>query len=278
METKIMENSTKKFVYKQSLLEKNLNKIIFGIFFSQIIIMVITGVLNSLTWTADFAKKHNYLKVKYTDSVSGALTSISYLLLHNNMLPSSMAMALEVTKFFLGCFINWDVNMYSKKNKGLARCQTSNIIEELGQIKFLFTDKTGTLTSNSLKLRACIIGNESFGISKEDYPNDENPENEVEQIKFRDVISEIKDSINFKMQRDSTNLKQQSLISNFILNMAINHTCYIKRSDVTLKDQPNGELPLESTEDLDESEEVNEYKVNYDYFMFSIKGRKSRRV
>jgi len=111
METKIMENSTKKFIHKQSLLERNLNKIILGIFAAQLVIMTITGILNSYTWTAQLVFEHKYLSLKYSDAVSGVLTAISYLLLHNNMLPSSMVMALETTKFTLGLFINWDVNM-----------------------------------------------------------------------------------------------------------------------------------------------------------------------
>jgi len=129
----------------------------------------------------------------------------------------------------------------------------------------LFSDKTGTLTSNQLKLRACVIGNESFGISKEDYPPEENEE--VNEIKFRDVISELKDSINeVNVKEKNINnqeelFKQQTLVSNFVLNMALNHTCYIKRNDNILKNQPNIELPLESVEDIEENDENNEYKV-----------------
>jgi P-type E1-E2 ATPase len=41
--------------------------------------------------------------------------------------------------------------------------QSSNLHEELGQIDTVFTDKTGTLTKNEMKLKAFYTNNTEYG-------------------------------------------------------------------------------------------------------------------
>lgn len=43
-------------------------------------------------------------------------------------------------------WINWDVKMYYDKVKTAAKARTTTLNEELGQIEYIFSDKTGTLT------------------------------------------------------------------------------------------------------------------------------------
>lgn len=42
--------------------------------------------------------------------------------------------------------INWDEQMYCDKRKMHAKARTTTLNEELGQIQYIFSDKTGTLT------------------------------------------------------------------------------------------------------------------------------------
>lgn len=65
---------------------------------------------------------------------------------------------MEVVKFQQAILINSDLDMYYAKTDTPALCRTSSLVEELGQIQYVFSDKTGTLTRNEMEFRQCSIG------------------------------------------------------------------------------------------------------------------------
>ncbi|KAI3901768.1 hypothetical protein MKW98_013883 [Papaver atlanticum] len=60
-------------------------------------------------------------------------------------------------------YINKDLRMYHAETNTPALARTSNLNEELGQIEYIFSDKTGTLTRNLMEFFKCSIGGESYG-------------------------------------------------------------------------------------------------------------------
>jgi phospholipid-transporting ATPase len=62
--------------------------------------------------------------------------------------------------------------MYDERSDTPANARTSNLNEELGQVKFLMTDKTGTLTRNVMKLKRCWIGGLGYGDDESDQFSD----------------------------------------------------------------------------------------------------------
>jgi phospholipid-transporting ATPase len=53
--------------------------------------------------------------------------------------------------------------MYDEATDTPACARTSNLNEELGQVKFLMSDKTGTLTKNVMKFKRCTVGGINYG-------------------------------------------------------------------------------------------------------------------
>ncbi|KAG8448428.1 hypothetical protein GDO86_015501 [Hymenochirus boettgeri] len=100
---------------------------------------------------------------------------LSFMVLFNFIIPVSMYVTVEMQKFLGSFFISWDREMYDKEINEGALVNTSDLNEELGQVEYVFTDKTGTLTENTMEFIECCIDGHKYkdsvdGLSETDGP------------------------------------------------------------------------------------------------------------
>ena len=71
-----------------------------------------------------------------------------------------LCFSVEILRLAHSFWINWDVHMYHEKKDTPAKARTTTLNEELGQIEYIFSDKTGTLTqvgvTNTLNVSSMI--------------------------------------------------------------------------------------------------------------------------
>lgn len=80
---------------------------------------------------------------------------------------------MEVVKFQQASLINSDLDMYYAPTDTPALCRTSSLVEELGQIAYIFSDKTGTLTRNEMEFRECTIFGTMYAQTVDDGKRDQ---------------------------------------------------------------------------------------------------------
>lgn len=160
-ETKLMLNSTR-VLLKRSTVEKVVNKQILMLFVILIILALISAVANQV-WTLHSIKNHWYLGISDVNPTYFILNFLTFVILYNNLIPLSLQVTLEIVRFVQAIFIQWDVEIYDKKTDTPTVAKTSNLNEELGQVKYIFSDKTGTLTCNVMEFRKCSVAGIKYG-------------------------------------------------------------------------------------------------------------------
>ena len=93
----------------------------------------------------------------------GCLSYLTYFLLLNTLLPISLIVTLELLKLGQGFFMMFDKKMYSEKQDKCCKVSSFSLNEELGMIKHIFSDKTGTLTCNQMEFKFFCTGNKAYG-------------------------------------------------------------------------------------------------------------------
>ncbi|KAL2230883.1 phospholipid-transporting ATPase 1 [Sesamum indicum] len=83
------------------------------------------------------------------------------------MIPISLYISMELVRVGQAYFMIRDDRMLDKSSNSRFQCRALNINEDLGQIKYVFSDKTGTLTENKMEFQCASIGGIDYSNGKD---------------------------------------------------------------------------------------------------------------
>uniref|UniRef100_A0A7N6AYC1 Phospholipid-transporting ATPase n=1 Tax=Anabas testudineus TaxID=64144 RepID=A0A7N6AYC1_ANATE len=161
METKMALNYQSK-CQKRSAVEKSMNAYLVV----YLCILISKAVINTAlkyAWQADTNRDEPWYNQRTETErqrhvVIRAFTDfLAFMVLFNYIIPVSMYVTVEMQKFLGSYFIVWDDEMLDEELGERAVVNTSDLNEELGQVEYVFTDKTGTLTENNMEFIECCV-------------------------------------------------------------------------------------------------------------------------
>ncbi|OJA16022.1 hypothetical protein AZE42_04283 [Rhizopogon vesiculosus] len=118
--------------------------------------------------------------------INGLITWAFALITFQNIVPISLYISIEFVKTCQALFIYFDYDIYYQKKDQPTLARSYNLSDDLGQIEYIFSDKTGTLTQNSMVFRECSIAGTVY---RGDPEEDEEDLKKVEAI-GKEVVRE----------------------------------------------------------------------------------------
>lgn len=167
-ETKLMRNATATPI-KTTAVERMVNIQVLMLVGILVLLSIISSA-GDIVIRATMGSKLAYLDYDSYNPIRQFFSDIfTYWVLYSNLVPISLFVTIEIVKAYQAMLINSDLDIYYDKTDTPATCRTSSLVEELGQIEYIFSDKTGTLTCNIMEFRQCSIGGLQYA---DDVPED----------------------------------------------------------------------------------------------------------
>ncbi|KAL2330514.1 hypothetical protein Fmac_018095 [Flemingia macrophylla] len=109
----------------------------------------------------DNGKKYKY----YGIPMEAFFSFLSSVIVFQIMIPISLYITMELVRLGQSYFMIEDMDMFDASSGSRFQCRSLNINEDLGQIRYVFSDKTGTLTENKMEFRRASVHGKNYGSS-----------------------------------------------------------------------------------------------------------------
>lgn len=163
-DTKIMLNSGIT-PSKRPKIMRDLNWNVLYNFILLFVMCLIAAIVCGVSWarTDESIAYFDYGSYGGTPPLNGFITFWAAIILFQNLVPISLYISLEIVRSVQAFFIYSDTYMYYEKLDYPCTPKSWNISDDLGQIEYIFSDKTGTLTQNVMEYKKCTINGQPYG-------------------------------------------------------------------------------------------------------------------